>query len=143
MALSEETREHIRDLFAGLGPVEVRRMFGGAGIYLGDACFALLVDDCIWMRADEALGRAYAEAGSGQWVYEGRQRAPVTMPYWQLPDQAMDDPDEAAAWARRSLVPAENAAAEKRAAKERKARRTAHPRSAPAGSAGKSRKRTR
>lgn len=107
MAVSEETREHVRDLFAGVGWVEVRRMFGGAGVYLGDACFALLIDDGIWMRADEALGRDYARAGSEQWIYEGRQRAPVAMPYWRLPDEALDDPDEAAAWARRSLIPAD------------------------------------
>ena len=45
------------------------------------------------------------------------------MPYWRLPESALDDPDEAAGWARRSLIPAERAAAEKRAAKERKAAR--------------------
>lgn len=139
VAVSEETREHVRDLFAGVGAVEVRRMFGGAGVYLGDACFALLIDDGIWMRADEALGRDYADAGSEQWIYEGRQRAPVAMPYWRLPDEALDDPEEAAAWARRSLIPAEQAAAEKRAAKERKARRTAHPRAEAAGPRGRKR----
>ena len=123
MAVSDELREHIRDLFAGVGPVEVRRMFGGAGVYLDDACFALLVDGTILMRADEALGADYAAAGSEQWVYDGGRRGPVAMPYWRLPEAAADDPDEAAAWARRSLVPAARAAAEKRAAKDRKTAR--------------------
>lgn len=123
MAVSEEEREHVRDLFAGVGHVDVRRMFGGAGIYLGDACFALMVDGGLWMRADAALGADYAAAGSEQWIYEGSRRAPVAMPYWCLPESAVDDPDEAAAWARRSLVPAERAAAEKRAARTRKAAR--------------------
>ncbi|HET7408555.1 MAG TPA: TfoX/Sxy family protein [Paracoccaceae bacterium] len=126
MAVSDEERENARDLFAGLGPVEVRRMFGGAGVWFGDACFALLVDGSIWMRADEALGRDFASAGSEQWVYEGRRRAAVTMPYWRLPDSALDDADEAAAWARRSLVPAERAAAEKRAAKARRSAGRGH-----------------
>jgi DNA transformation protein and related proteins len=120
MAVSDEYRAHVRDLFAGIGPVEVRRMFGGAGVYRGDACFALLVDGAILMRADEALAADYAAAGSEQWVYESGGRGPVAMPYWRLPEAAADDPDEAAAWARRSLVPAEKAAAEKRAAKNRK-----------------------
>ena len=124
MAVSEEFRAHVRDLFAGIGPVEVRRMFGGAGVYRGDACFAVIVDGGIWMRADPALGADYAAAGSEQWVYEGAGRGPVAMPYWRLPEAAADDPDEAAAWARRSLVPAEQAAAEKRGAKARKKART-------------------
>ena len=120
MAVSDEFRAHIRDLFAGIGPVEVRRMFGGAGVYRGDACFALIVDGAIFMRADAALGADYAAAGADQWVYDGHKRGPVAMPYWRLPEAAADDPDEAAAWARRSLVPAERAAADKRAAKTRK-----------------------
>jgi len=122
MAVSDEERENVRDLFAGLGPVEVRRMFGGVGVWLEDACFALIVDGSIWMRVDEELGLAYEQAGSERWVYEGRHRAAVAMPYWRLPDAALDDPDEAAAWARRSLGPAERAAAEKRATKSRRSR---------------------
>lgn len=123
MAVSQEEREHVRDLFAGLGPVEVRRMFGGAGVYLGDACFALIVDGELWMRGDAGLGADYAAAGSEQWVYAGGRHGPVAMPYWRLPESALDDPDEAAAWARRSLAPAERAAAEKRAARARRAAR--------------------
>ena len=120
MAVSDELREHARDLFAAIGPVEVRRMFGGAGVYLDDACFALLVEGAILMRTDEALAAVYAAAGSEQWVYDGGRRGPVAMPYWRLPESALDDPEEAAAWARRSLVPATKAAAVKRAARTRR-----------------------
>ena len=45
MAISPEFADHLRDLFGALGPVETRRMFGGAGVYLGDAMFALVIDD--------------------------------------------------------------------------------------------------
>ena len=124
MALSAEFREHVRDLFSAVGPIDIRRMFGGAGVYLDDACFALLVDEVIFMRGDDALGPEFEAAGSDRWVYNGKAR-PVAMPYWRLPESAMDDPDEAAAWARRSLEPARRAATEKAAAKARKAARAA------------------
>lgn len=126
MAVSPEFREYLKDLFSGLGPIQIRRMFGGAGVYLGDACFALVVhDDAIMMRGDADLGPEYEAAGSEQWIYDGQnpRRGPVAMPYWRLPDSAQDDPEEAVAWARRSLIPAEKAAAEKAAAKARKAAR--------------------
>jgi DNA transformation protein len=123
MGVTNEYKEFVRDLFSSLGPVEVKRMFGGAGVYLGDACFALIVDETIFMRGDETLGSDFEAAGSEQWVYENAKRGPVAMPYWRLPDIAQDDPDEAAAWASRSLIPAEAAAAEKRAAKARRAAR--------------------
>jgi len=120
VAVSAEFAAHVRDLFGGLGPIDIRRMFGGAGIYLGDAMFGLIYEDgLIYMRGDAGLGPDYEAEGCEQWVYEGKGK-PVAMPYWRLPDSAMDDSDEAIAWARRSLVPAEAAAAEKRAAKARK-----------------------
>ena len=123
MALSPELREHLHDLFGGLGPIQVRRMFGGAGIYLDDACFALVIQDEIFLRGDDSIGPEIEAAGGARWIYDSGRRGPVVMPYWRLPDQAMDDPDEAAAWARKALGPAEAAAAKKRAAKARKAAR--------------------
>ncbi|MEM9140547.1 MAG: TfoX/Sxy family protein [Pseudomonadota bacterium] len=126
MSLSPEDRAYLVDLFSGLGPVRIRRMFGGAGLYLDDACFALVLSgDEILMRGDAEVGPRYEEEGSTQWIYDGGARGAVAMPYWRLPDSAMDDPEEAVTWARLSLGPAQKAAAEKAAAKARKAARKA------------------
>ena len=112
------------DLFRDLGPIQIKRMFGGAGVWLDDACFALIVDEVIFMRGDDRIGPEFEAAGSEQWVYSGHaKRGPVAMPYWRLPESALDDPEEATAWARRSLVPAGEAAARKRITKARKAAR--------------------
>ncbi len=121
MALSREFADHLRDLFGALGPVETRRMFGGAGVYLDDAMFALVIDDTLYMKADPDLARTYAEAGSAPFSYDTRNGVRTIPGLMRLPDSALDDADEALDWARRSLVPAELAAAEKRAAKARKA----------------------
>ena len=124
MALSAEFREFLLDHFSDLGPIEIKRMFGGAGLYLGDACFALVVDEKIMMRGDETLGPAFEEAGSEQWVYSNKTRGDVAMPYWNLPESALDDPEEAVEWARRSLGPAREAAAKKRTARQLKCRKS-------------------
>lgn len=123
MAMTAEEREALRDLFAQVGPVQVRRMFGGAGLYLDDACFAIVVDGSVMLRGDDELGPDLEAEGSERWHYQRPGGKPVAMPYWRLPDSALDDPDEAANWARRALVPAKRAAAEKRARKARKAAR--------------------
>ena len=123
MALSPEFADHLRDLFGALGPVETRRMFGGAGVYLGDAMFALVVDDTLYMKADAELAKVYAEAGSAAFSYETRNGLRTIPGLMRLPDSSLDDPDEALDWARRSLVPAELAATRKRAEKARKAAR--------------------
>ena len=123
MALSPEFREFLLDHFAGIGPIEVKRMFGGAGIYLEDACFAIVLDEQIMMRSDAELDQEYSDAGSEQWRYTHKSRGEVIMPYWSLPDSALDDPDEAVAWASKSLRPARDSAQKKRLAKARKAAR--------------------
>jgi DNA transformation protein and related proteins len=98
--------EYIRDIFSSLGPVAVRRMFGGAGIYFDGTMFALLADDVIYLKADAALVPDFEKAGSAPFAYTAKDGRPVVMSYWRLPDNLYDDPDELAHWARRSLTAA-------------------------------------
>ncbi len=116
----DQFSEYLHDLFGALGPIRTRRMFGGAGVWLGDAMFALVVNDTIYMKADTDLAADYAAAGSDPFSYATRDGSGTLTGFMRLPDAALDDPAQALAWARRSLVPAEAAAAAKRAAKARK-----------------------
>jgi DNA transformation protein and related proteins len=100
--------EAIRDLFSSLGPIRIRRMFGGQGIYLGDLMFALEADGELYLKADAALD-AFRAAGSRPFTYERRGRT-ARMNYWRLPDAAVDDPDEAARWGRLALDAARRSA---------------------------------
>jgi len=89
----------IRDLFAALGPVRARRMFGGQGLYLGDRVFGIEADGEIFLKVDAATAEAFRAAGSRPFVYERGGKA-YAMSYWRLPDDALDDPEAAAGWAR-------------------------------------------
>src|SRR5437016_1345264 len=104
----------VEELFAGLGPVRIRRMFGGAGIYAGEVMFALIDDDTIYLKTDEALRAELAAEGSVGWVYSRAPGKWEETSYWRLPEAALDDPDEAARWARKALAVAQAKAAEKR-----------------------------
>lgn len=78
-------------------------MFGGAGIYAEGVMFALIADEVIYVKADKALGAEMEEAGSeGPFIYHGKGK-PAMMRYWRLPDEALDEPDEASRWGRRAL----------------------------------------
>jgi DNA transformation protein and related proteins len=94
----------IRDLFEGLGPVSIRRMFGGKGIYHQGIIVALEVDGDILLKADGMSAPDFVAAGCSQWCYEGGpRRKAVAMPYWSIPEVALDDPDEMARWARKAF----------------------------------------
>lgn len=93
----------ISDMFASVGPVTVKRMFGGKGVYVNGVIVAVEVDGEILLKADGETAPLFAAAGARQWTYEGKKQGkPVAMPYWSIPDSALDDPDEMAVWARRA-----------------------------------------
>lgn len=87
----------IEDMFASLGPVTIKKMFGGKGVYFEGRIVAVEVDGQILLKADATSADQFAKAGSVQWAYEGK-KAPVKMPYWSIPDEALDDFDELARW---------------------------------------------
>jgi DNA transformation protein and related proteins len=100
--------EFIRDLFAPFGPVTVRRMFGGAGIYREGLMFALVFDGAIFLKVDEASIPDFEREGSRPFVYT-RAKSPgkvgrASLSYWRLPERLYDDPEELAVWAERALA---------------------------------------
>lgn len=100
--------DFVSELFAAMGPIHIKRMFGGAGVYAQDRMFALLADEAIYLKADDALKAALAEEGCGPFIWAPssgpRAGAQVDMGYWRLPDAALDDPDLAAEWGRKALA---------------------------------------
>ena len=103
MAYDADFGEWVREHFRALGRLEIKRMFGGAGVYAAGVMFALLDDGVLWLKGDEALRQAFVAAGSRQFIYPTKDGRTMSMGYWTLPEPALDDPDEAIAWARRSL----------------------------------------
>lgn len=95
-------RDGIEEMFQALGPVTIRRMFGGKGIYHQGRILAIGFRDEILLKADSVSAPEFEAAGCRQWTYEGKKGTPVKMPYWSVPEAAFDDPDEMAIWVRRA-----------------------------------------
>lgn len=98
----------VRELFAPMGPVLIKRMFGGAGVYAEGLMFALLADETIYIKTDDALKAALRAEGCGPFVWipdsGPRKGEHVELSYWRMPDAALDDPNLATMWARKALA---------------------------------------
>ena len=114
MAYDPDFGEWVREHFAALGPLEIKRMFGGASVYANGLIFALLDDGVVWLKADELNAPLLLAAGGRQFTYPTKDGKQMAMAYWSLPESALDDPDEAVDWARQSI----DAALRKAAAKK-------------------------
>ncbi|MFG1395948.1 TfoX/Sxy family protein [Roseixanthobacter pseudopolyaromaticivorans] len=124
------TADDIRELFANFGPVDVRRMFGGAGVYADGAMFALEVGGELYLKVDEGFALDLGAGGSVPFSYEAKGRRTI-MSYWKVPEAALDDGDDLAALARRALEIA-RAARLKKPAASRPRKRSATKRGKPA-----------
>lgn len=96
--------DDIQDLFRSVGPVSIRRMFGGKGIYVDGKIVAVEIRGELMLKGDAEAGPLYEEAGSKRWGYtHNKSGKEVLMPYWPIPSSALDDPDEAEKWIRIAL----------------------------------------
>lgn len=112
-------RDAIEDVFSPFGRVSVRRMFSGHGVYVDDACFALVLRGTIWLKADASTKARFVEAGCQPFSYATGKRAVTVDSFWSLPESALDDGDELRVWCAEALGTARKAAAAKAAAKQR------------------------
>ena len=107
-------RDFLIELFAGVGPVTIRRMFSGFGISADGTNFALALRSGLYLRADEQNIPRFEAEGSKPFTYQTKARTVTVGSYWQLPERLYDDPDEMTDWAKASLAAAQRAALRKR-----------------------------
>ncbi|WP_084365408.1 TfoX/Sxy family protein [Rhizobium sp. RU36D] len=113
-------KDAIEEMFCSLGSVSIKRMFGGKGIYHQGLIVALEVDGQILLKADAISAPAFAVAGAQQWGYDVKDRKTVMMPYWNIPEDAYDDPDEMAKWVRLAYEAAVRSEAAKKGSRSAK-----------------------
>ena len=117
-AMNDGFNEFVREQLSGVGPVHVRRMFGGAGVFLDGMMFGLIADETLYFKADDNTKVAYEEEGLGPFTYEAKGGKRSIMSYWRAPERVFDDPDEMRAWASVAIGVAQAAAAKKPAKKK-------------------------
>ncbi len=112
--------DSIRDLFQAFGPVSVRRMFGGAGLYADGVMFGLVADGVIYLKTDDEIAGVFEQEGLEPFVYTAAGGKRAVMSYRRMPDRLYDDPDELKLWASRSLAAANRKAKSRPKASGRK-----------------------
>ncbi len=104
MAVSDEFVDYVIDQLAGWGEVIARRMFGGAGLYCQGVMFGLIADDVAYLKVDDSNRDDFLKTGSTPFnPYPDKAKSTV-MSYYEIPVDVLEDPEQLAKWAERSLI---------------------------------------
>jgi DNA transformation protein len=105
MSVSDADIAFVTGLFADLGTITSRKMMGGLCLYAHDVLFAIIHGDGrVYLKATGEFAAVLGAQGAVQWTYTRKDGKLTAMPYWTLPDAALDDPDLACDLARQALT---------------------------------------
>jgi DNA transformation protein len=96
--MGESYDDHLRELLSGLGPVTLRRMFGGRGVYHDGLIIGLVMGEELFLKTDAQSVAAFESAGGQPFVYDGKGKS-VRTSYWLLPAEAMESAQAMRPWA--------------------------------------------
>jgi DNA transformation protein len=104
VSVSAEETAFANELFAGLGDLTTRKMMGGLCLYHGGTIFAILhPEEGLFLKGAGDFIPQLESMGCARWTYTRKSGQSAAMPYWTMPADAMDDPNEATRLAREAL----------------------------------------
>ena len=104
MSLSAADIAFATDLFSDIPDLNTRRMFGGLGLYSGDQIFAVMRSDGqMLLKAKDDFAHSLEQMGAERWTHTRKNGVESSMPYWTLPEPALEDPQMACDLARQAL----------------------------------------
>jgi len=105
MPVSDEYLTYVIDQLECLGPVQSRRMFGGAGLYFEGLFFAVVADDILYFKVDDSNRTDYEAAGMGP--FQPFPNKKTVMQYYEVPIDVLENRDALHDWAQKALSVAE------------------------------------
>ncbi|HEX7775964.1 MAG TPA: TfoX/Sxy family protein [Parvibaculum sp.] len=103
MSVSPEYKEFIVEQLERLGPVKMRGMFGGAGVYLDDLMFGVIFEETLYFKVDDRNRADYEAEDKGPFTFEMTDGSTGQLHYYEVPERLYDEPDELVQWARKAL----------------------------------------
>ena len=99
MTASAEYTEYVLELLEPIGRVRTSRFFGGAGISIGSAQFAMIMGNSLYFVVDDNTRPKYEAAGMAPFSYLTKKGRIQVRRYFELPEEILTDPQALKLWA--------------------------------------------
>jgi DNA transformation protein len=104
----------VQEALEPLGGVTMRKMMGGATLYLDGTVFAILDDGEIWLKADAESDPVWDSQGCEKFSVTFKDGKAGAMNYRRAPQDVYDDPEAMRRWAALALEAGLRSGAKKR-----------------------------
>lgn len=99
MAIDQAFLDFVLDQLSEFGEVEVKKMFGGAGLFHQGLMFGKVGGSTFRLKVDSSNQSDYEERGMKPYYSEKKKKG---MPYWEVPVEILDDRASLKEWAKKS-----------------------------------------
>ena len=110
MVASDNFAEFLREQFAPLGAVTMRRMFGKTGVFCDGVMLGMVTENTLYFRVDDHNRAAFEEVQSLPPLSYEKKGCTIDLSFWRAPERLFDEPDELVVWARAALAAARRVA---------------------------------
>jgi DNA transformation protein len=94
MVASDSFAEFLREQFAPLGRITMRRMFGKTGVFCDGLMLGMVSDNTLYFRVDDDNRAAFKEAESFPPLNYQKKGGTIDLSFWRAPERLFDEPDE-------------------------------------------------
>ena len=103
MAVNNDYVEFIKDQLSDIGEIETKNMFGGVGFFKDGKMFGMIGNDVFRLKTDEVNKEKFIKAGMKPYFSKSKKKG---MPYWEVPENIIEDRSELKKWAEESIAAA-------------------------------------
>ena len=114
MSVDDGLLAWVQEALEPLGAVSMRKMMGGATLYLDGTIFAILDEDQIWFKSDAESDAVWDAEGCERFSITFKDGRIDTMNYRRGPLDVYDDPEAMQRWARLAVEAGLRSAAKKK-----------------------------
>jgi DNA transformation protein and related proteins len=128
MSVSADFLNYVLGQLSALEGLATRRMFGAVGLYGDGAFFALISGDVLYFKVGDGNRHDYESRNMSRFR-PYRDRPQLSMRYYEVPAEVLEDAEECVLWARRSVIVAASDSKEPPRKSRQSQRKRAHAKS--------------
>jgi len=98
MAIDEGLLAWVQEALEPMGRVTMRKMMGGATLYLDGTIFGIIVDGELWLKSDVEADPIWDEVSRDRFTVTFKDGTVDSMNYRRAPSDVYDDAEEMQRW---------------------------------------------